>query len=89
MTTKYTCLVCGYTGLDDPPVNARGFGTYEICASCGFEFGVDDIDKHFTYESWRAQWVADGMRWWSSDFEDPPADWDPRQQLANLLNGSS
>ena len=89
MTNKFICPVCGYTGLGEPAVDELGNGSYEICSSCRFEFGVTDLDRGFTFQAWRAKWVAEGMPWNSRGIKDPPADWNPAQQLANLLNGSS
>ena len=87
MTITYQCPVCGYRGLSEPPREADGDGSYEICASCGFEYGVTDDDQGYTYESWRARWVGLGMPWDSKGIEDPPPGWDPRRQLADLLDG--
>lgn len=81
----YRCPVCGYTGLTEPPRSSYGGGSYEICYSCGFEFGVTDDDRGFSYEEWRRLWVSRGMPWDSARFESPPPDWDPAQQLARLL----
>jgi len=78
------CPVCGYPDLDEPPRSPTGGASYEICPSCGFEFGVSDDDLGFTYDEWRERWVALGMPWDSADLEEPPAGWDPRRQLENL-----
>ena len=79
----YTCPVCGYPGLYDPPRSESGNGSYEICPSCGFEFGVSDDDKGETYEGWRARWIAEGKRWQSKG-RPQPAGWDPGAQLRTL-----
>ena len=55
---------------------------FEICPSCGFQFGVSDDDRGITYEQWREQWRARGMPWSSSN--PPPKGWDPARQLAEL-----
>jgi hypothetical protein len=81
----YRCPVCGYLGLVDPARSREGFASYEICPSCGFEFGVSDDDLGVSYGQWRAEWVADGMQWWSSG-RPAPADWDPRRQLRELAD---
>ncbi len=42
---KYTCPVCGYKGLDEPPYydsKQLKVGSFEICSCCRFEFAVDD-----------------------------------------------
>jgi hypothetical protein len=78
----YRCPVCGYPRLEDPPRTEQGYPSYEICSSCGFEFGVTDDDRGISYEQWRAEWVGGGMRWWSRLPQ--PAGWDPRRQLREL-----
>jgi predicted RNA-binding Zn-ribbon protein involved in translation (DUF1610 family) len=78
----YRCPVCGYRGLDELPRTEESGASYEICPSCGFEFGVTDDDRGIGYQQWRAEWIAGGMRWWSR--RPPPAGWDPRAQLRDL-----
>lgn len=56
----------------------------EICPSCGFQFGVTDDDRGFTYDAWRKRWIARGMPWDSGGVESPPEGWDPRKQLRRL-----
>lgn len=80
----YQCPACGYPGLDEPPRAPSGGGSYEICSSCFFEYGVTDDDEGFTYESWRERWIAEGMPWRSAGIEDPPVGWDPQAQLHQL-----
>ena len=63
---KHTCPVCGWPELREPPRTAEGAASFEICPSCGFEFGFDDDDWGLTYEAARAKWVEDGMKWWSA-----------------------
>ena len=78
---RNVCPVCGYDQLEDPPRSTEGGGSYEICQSCGFEFGVTDDDLGYTYEQWRSEWVEDGMPWRSEGIEEPPLYWDPEAQL--------
>lgn len=81
----HTCPVCGYVGLDELPRSPNtGGGSYEICPSCGFQFGVTDDDRGISYDEWRRQWIARGMPWDSADIEAPPDDWNPSEQLARL-----
>jgi len=83
------CPVCGFAGLEDPPRSpTTGGGSYEICPSCGFEFGVTDDDQGYSYEAWREKWVGDGMRW-SSAGQQPPENWNPHDSLRKLLRDSS
>jgi hypothetical protein len=75
----FTCPVCGFPGLSEAPRPPAGGGSYEICPSCGFQFGVSDDDRGETYAGWRERWVAAGARW--SSASPVPAGWDPRGQL--------
>jgi len=80
----YTCPACGFGELYEPPRSATsGGGSYEICPSCGYEFGVSDDDLGITYAEWRQQWVQSGMRWQSVGRHEPPV-WDPQAQLRRL-----
>lgn len=80
-----TCLICGYPKLKEPPRAPSGGGSYEICPSCGFQFGVDDDDKGITIEAARKRWIEGGMKWCSRG--DPaPKEWKPEDQLAILLS---
>jgi hypothetical protein len=83
----YTCPVCRFPGLAEPPMSPSGGGSYEICPSCGFQFGVSDEDRGETYASWRERWVADGMPWRSAN--PAPAGWDPRAQLRGGERGQT
>jgi hypothetical protein len=78
----HQCPVCGYPDLHEPPY-VDGGASYEICPSCGIEFGYDDQVPSVTFETWRAKWISDGMRW-SSRGVAPPPGWDPRAQLRTL-----
>ena len=76
----HACPVCGYPHLEEPPRSSSGGGSYEICPSCGFQFGVTDDDEGLTYEQWRTRWVAAGMPW-SSVGGPPSPGWNPAEQL--------
>jgi rubredoxin len=76
----HPCPVCGWPKLHEAPRSKSGGGSYEICPSCGFEFGVSDDDEGHTHASWRAACVERGMPW-SSVAQAAPAQWDPEQQL--------
>jgi hypothetical protein len=73
----YTCPVCGFDRLEDPPNN------YTICPSCGTEFENDDV--RMTREQLRRSWIDSGHTWWSTS-EQPPDDWNPKRQLEELLH---
>jgi hypothetical protein len=75
--------VCGYQHLNEPAHSPSGGGSYEICPSCGFQFGITDDDSGITYEQWRKQWISESMPWNSIGIK-PPQDWDPVVQLKNI-----
>ncbi len=77
---KHTCPVCGWPELHDAPRDPDGGASFEICPSCGFEFGFDDDDQGRTYETARASWIKGGMQWWSTSRR-RPRHWDPAVQL--------
>ncbi len=58
-------------------------GSYEICVSCGFQFGVHDEDRHISYEQWRDRCVSEGCPWKGLNTP-PPENWDPIKQLRQL-----
>ena len=78
---KYTCKVCGFHGLDEPPFDDFGCGSFAICPCCGTEFGYDDCST--TNDSLRRKWILSGMKWWSNSML-PPLDFDPFVQLKNV-----
>lgn len=41
---NYTCPVCYYDKLDEPPYDETGFGSFDICPQCGTEFGVAAVN---------------------------------------------
>lgn len=86
MNTPYTCPVCGYPDLTEEPRTESG-GSYEICWSCGFEFGVTDDDLGYTYDGWRLVWIERGMPWDGEPLHPRPSGWDPVRQLADMVGG--
>jgi hypothetical protein len=85
MAQTYRCPVCGYDGLAEPAYSpVTGHGSYQICPSCRYEYGVTDGDRQITHEQWRQRWIDDGMPWRDTGITDPPAGWDPSAQLAAL-----
>lgn len=79
----FTCPVCGYPDLTEPPRNPiSGGASHEICPSCDYQFGYTDDLLEIDYETWRRQWIAEGMPW--RDVEPAPAGWDPAAQLRAL-----
>ncbi|MGH3624104.1 MAG: hypothetical protein ACRDQ5_20310 [Sciscionella sp.] len=84
MANAHRCPVCGYPGLEEPAYSATtGLGSYEICPSCGYEFGVTDEDEGISHAQWRRRWIVGGMQWWWTE-AGPPEGWDPRAQLDAL-----
>ena len=81
----YSCTVCGYADLDEPPVDEHGSASFSICPCCGTEFGYDDASR--SHEELRQLWVATGAPWFSKATL-PPAGWDATNQLktAGFLN---
>lgn len=80
---KNICPVCGYPELNTAPFyngDPLNSPSMDFCSCCAFQFGVTDLDKHFTYEQWREKWIADGMPWRGLG-QKPPKNWDPRAQL--------
>ena len=66
--------------MEDPPRD------YNICPSCGTEFGLHDVNA--SIEELRIAWLQRGPKWWSPvDCE--PVDWDPLKQLQDAGLSSS
>jgi hypothetical protein len=74
------CPICGYRGLHKPPYDCFGDASFEICPSCGNEFGYDDATR--THVDLRNEWISKGMNWW--DKATRPPGWNPVQQLRLL-----
>jgi hypothetical protein len=75
----FGCPVCGYHGLTEPPHDAHGCASFQICPSCGTEFGYDDAAK--SHAALRKAWLDGGARWTSRVIAMPP-NWDGYSQLA-------
>jgi hypothetical protein len=73
----FVCPVCGFPNLYEAPYDAYGHPSFEICPSCGTEFGYHDANR--THAELRKQWIAAGTPW-HSDVK-APLNWDPIQQL--------
>lgn len=79
-TNRYVCPVCGFPDLEEPPYDDKGCPTYEICPSCGTEFGYQDaLTPHSTL---RQRWIENGAKW-SSSVQQPPPGWSASRQLAD------
>jgi hypothetical protein len=83
LPTSFVCPACGYPDLEGPAYSPRtGLGSYDICPSCGFEYGVTDDDRGFSHAAWRCLWVEAGMPW--RGVHEPPPGWDPVAQLRTV-----
>jgi hypothetical protein len=69
---SFICPVCDYPYLVKAPRTEECGGSYEICPSCYFQFGVTDDDKKISYE----KWIREGMPW-KSVSRAKPDDWVP------------
>ena len=72
MVSENTCPVCGYE-MREPPRD------YNICSSCGTEFGISDVNS--SVADLRDAWLESGPAWWSKT-EAQPVGWDPVEQMA-------
>ena len=75
---KYICPVCGFDGLAEPAYDETGSPSFEICPSCGTEFGYHDATQ--SHEDLRKAWISHGAAW-KSEVIPPPKGWDPFEQL--------
>jgi hypothetical protein len=75
MVNDKLCTVCGYEMEEGPR-------DYNICPSCGTEFGLHDVNS--TIDNLRSAWMANGCRWYSTVVAQPP-NWIPLAQLAKIL----
>jgi len=76
----YICPVCGYDKLTEPAYDIHNCPSYEICASCGTEFGFDDFTDSIL--SLRQKWIKNGMQFWNTSAKSD--DWNPLLQLKNI-----
>ena len=83
---KHPCPVCGFPKLTEAPRSPSGGASFEICPSCGFQFGVSDDDAGHTYARWRADWKKQGMKW--ASVSPAPKNWDAIGQLEKLAASS-
>lgn len=79
---NFVCTVCGYDKLDEPPYDDKNRGNFDICPCCGFQFGVDDDDKGYTFKAYRDSWIGKGAKWFQPDLK--PENWNLENQLKNL-----
>jgi hypothetical protein len=84
--SSFSCPVCGFPELTDPPYDEKGCASFDICPSCGTEFGNEDAKR--SHADLRHSWLTAGAPWWSKARK-PPMGWDAREQLrkAGLIQG--
>ena len=71
---KYTCPVCGFDRLNEPPTG------WSICRCCLTEFGYSDAS--WTHLELRQDWIAAGAPWGGGLPE--PEGWSAVSQLRNI-----
>jgi hypothetical protein len=69
------CPVCGYEMAEGPR-------DYNICPSCGTEFGLHDVNS--SIPQLREVWIEKGPRWYSSVIPPPPG-WNPWLQYLRVF----
>lgn len=79
----YICPACGYPELHEPAYDSNEVPSYEICESCGYQFGFTDDNLHISIKQWRDHWISNGMIW-NKGRSLPPLGWNPSQQLLNI-----
>jgi cobalamin biosynthesis protein CbiD len=62
--------------MEEPPEQ------YNICASCGTEFGVHDVNA--SIEELRVAWLKTGLKWFSA-VDPEPQDWNPYIQVRRAI----
>jgi hypothetical protein len=65
-------------GLAQPPYDQHQCASFEVCPSCGTEFGYDDVKR--SHAELRNAWLAAGAPWRSRATK-PPLGWTPLEQL--------
>ena len=79
---RYTCPVCGFSELDQPPWNPHtGAPGFDICPCCGCESGYDDATIQ-AKEKYRKEWIRQGAIWFEPKLK--PDEWDLSEQLRRI-----
>jgi rubredoxin len=93
----YECPVCRYAYLEVKPyqvwpppdgvdlrppyVDQLGAASYEVCSSCGFEFGFDDNPgwgAPTSFDEYRVKWESEGRPWFNKRIAEPLRRWPER-----------
>lgn len=78
---NFYCPVCGFPNLAEEPRDLENGSSYEICPSCGFEFGYTDESEGISDETWRREWLAGGAMWFSASRKgEQPENWNGHAQ---------
>jgi hypothetical protein len=84
----YSCPVCGFGGLWDPPVLAVALPSYTFCPCCIFAWESPESSTEENYATHRRQWILDGCRFWFDGLQgtqpEPPEPWNPGDQLKSI-----
>lgn len=79
---KYTCHVCGYPDLDEPPRSGNEkIPSFDICDCCGIQFGYEDSNESNVIE-YRKKWIESGGEWFNK--QKRPKEWSMIEQLKNI-----
>lgn len=78
----HICPICGFASLEQAAYSLEGDESFEMCPSCGCEFGYDDSGK--THRELRKAWIERAVPWSSSS--PAPENWDAERQLKNLAS---
>ncbi len=77
---KFTCPICGYDSLDEPPYSENNqIPSWDICDCCGMEFGT--CSKVY-FDEYRKKWILDGSKWFLE--KSKPKNWNLINQLENI-----
>lgn len=80
---SFVCPVCGYDRLPGPLYNDEGIPDVSlICLCCGFQPGYDDDEMGYTIETYRAEWIENGAKWFAE--KQKPKEWDLHEQLKRI-----
>lgn len=85
----HRCMVCGFKGIEWAPDSVELYASSDICSACGTEFGFDiecgipADERNQQIEARRAEWIANGHKWWFTEEPEPP-DWDWKENLAAI-----
>jgi hypothetical protein len=82
MSLTFTCPICGFNGLKEPPYNKENDPSFEICPCCGFEFGFDGENSPERFGEYRKHWIAEGTPWFNSKLK--PINWDYKKQIEKI-----